>query len=419
MRTLLLSYGTRGDVLPFLCLGTELQRRGHDVAVLTPPDFLPLAAQLGLDATALGPAVQDMLEADEWRSSVPTRRTDPIPRPLAGHRRSMDAAAVDAMRRADLTVAGFVLEAASACAAERDGSRLAFVHYWPYRHLPRGACGVSAAPGTPGCAPRAETAPRLVREMVRQTRGRSTELRSELGLSPRRTGVSRQAADLGVLELQAYSPALVPGLESWGVRRPLTGFLVPSAEDRDHVGEAALPDDLLRWLDAGPAPVYLGFGSLPVLDLPPGEAVASAVRAAGHRVLLHRTGTRERGREGPDGAVFRLRRTVDLARLFRRCTVAVHHGGAGTTGLSSAAGVPTLVCSVFGDQPFWGDRVTVRGTGAHLDYAALTASDVTRCLGHLLRPEVRVRAQALGIELSAEPPGVPYAVDLLEQHAAQ
>lgn len=40
--------------------------------------------------------------------------------------------------------------------------------------------------------------------------------------------------------------------------------------------------------------------------------------------------------------------------LFPRCAAAVHHGGAGTTATSTAAGLPTAVVAFFGDQPFWG-----------------------------------------------------------------
>ena len=40
--------------------------------------------------------------------------------------------------------------------------------------------------------------------------------------------------------------------------------------------------------------------------------------------------------------------------LFPRCAAAVHHGGAGTTAASTAAGIPTGIVPFFGDQPYWG-----------------------------------------------------------------
>ena len=43
--------------------------------------------------------------------------------------------------------------------------------------------------------------------------------------------------------------------------------------------------------------------------------------------------------------------------LFPRIDAALHHGGAGTTGASLRAGIPTLIKPWFGDQFFWASRV--------------------------------------------------------------
>jgi UDP:flavonoid glycosyltransferase YjiC (YdhE family) len=54
---------------------------------------------------------------------------------------------------------------------------------------------------------------------------------------------------------------------------------------------------------------------------------------------------------------------LDHDSVLGRCRAAVHHGGAGTTAASLQAGLPTVVCSVFADQPFWGTRVVDNGVG--------------------------------------------------------
>lgn len=43
--------------------------------------------------------------------------------------------------------------------------------------------------------------------------------------------------------------------------------------------------------------------------------------------------------------------------LFPRIDAALHHGGAGTTGATLRAGIPTLIKPWFGDQFFWASRV--------------------------------------------------------------
>jgi sterol 3beta-glucosyltransferase len=48
---------------------------------------------------------------------------------------------------------------------------------------------------------------------------------------------------------------------------------------------------------------------------------------------------------------------VDHRTLFPRAAVVVHHGGAGTTHATAAAGVPSVVVPQVGDQRYWADRL--------------------------------------------------------------
>jgi sterol 3beta-glucosyltransferase len=80
----------------------------------------------------------------------------------------------------------------------------------------------------------------------------------------------------------------------------------------------------------------------------------------------------------------------------------VHHGGAGTTHASLRAGLPTLICSVFADQPFWGDRVAKLGVGATFPFQKLDESRLLEGLRNLRREDVRERAQRLGAALREE-----------------
>ena len=45
---------------------------------------------------------------------------------------------------------------------------------------------------------------------------------------------------------------------------------------------------------------------------------------------------------------------LNYERVLPRCQVAVHHGGSGTVAASVAARIPTFVCSLVADNPFWG-----------------------------------------------------------------
>jgi sterol 3beta-glucosyltransferase len=64
--------------------------------------------------------------------------------------------------------------------------------------------------------------------------------------------------------------------------------------------------------------------------------------------------------------------------LFPQIDAALHHGGAGTTGASLRAGIPTLIKPWFGDQYFWASRVQKLGAG--LKVPSLSVNDLASAL---------------------------------------
>jgi hypothetical protein len=116
--------------------------------------------------------------------------------------------------------------------------------------------------------------------------------------------------------------------------------------------DEALPDDLAASTDAGERPVFLGLGSMPVLDYDGFLAmVTEATRSLGVRAVVNMPLA---GRDASVAGLPEHLRTVgavDHELLLRHCSAAVHHGGAGTLAASLRAGLPTMVCSVWADQP--------------------------------------------------------------------
>jgi UDP:flavonoid glycosyltransferase YjiC (YdhE family) len=48
MKFALATLGSRGDAEPYAAVGRELQRRGHEVRMAVPPDYLGLSRRRGL-----------------------------------------------------------------------------------------------------------------------------------------------------------------------------------------------------------------------------------------------------------------------------------------------------------------------------------------------------------------------------------
>ena len=93
----------------------------------------------------------------------------------------------------------------------------------------------------------------------------------------------------------------------------------------------------------------------------------------------------------------------------------MHHGGEGTTGASLRAGLPTIICPFFGDQPFWGRRLAALGVGPPpLERRRLDVPTLAAAFKATDDPAMRERAQTLGQRIAQED-GVKAATDFISR----
>jgi vancomycin aglycone glucosyltransferase len=124
----------------------------------------------------------------------------------------------------------------------------------------------------------------------------------------------------------AADPALAPWPEPTDLDVVQTGaWILPD--------ERPLPAELVAFLDAGPPPVYAGFGSMRApKDI--ARVAIEAIRAQGRRALLARGWAGLALIDDRDDC-FGLGE-VNQQALFGRVAAVVHHGGAGTTATAPA-----------------------------------------------------------------------------------
>jgi sterol 3beta-glucosyltransferase len=229
------------------------------------------------------------------------------------------------------------------------------------------------------------------------------EFRKTLGLPQRSGTVVSRAAELDVPVLQLWSQHLLPHQSDAPAKTVTTGFQRLPQNVRDRLGEKAPPEDLVRWLDAGPPPVYVGFGSMPVPSLIRfAEDILEIGRSIDVRFALSPGWNEIESVRHLQCDGLHLVPPIDHGWLFQRCVAAVHHGGAGTTAASLEAGIPTVVCSFFADQPFWGVRVERLGVGAHLPWVKMNTQSLRNAVETALTDDVRRRAREIGAKLRAE-----------------
>lgn len=180
----------------------------------------------------------------------------------------------------------------------------------------------------------------------------------------------------------------------------LAGF---TAFDRD--GQGGLQPEIEAFLEAGDPPLVFTLGSIAVLD---GERfyadAAAAAQLLARRALLLVGREAELSLGGQLGA-----RDILVAGyaphslIFPRAAAVIHHGGIGTTAQALRAGVPQLVCPIFGDQPDNAYRVRRLGVARSLDFTRVTPRRLASELARLLAdPGLAGKAKAVARRLAGE-----------------
>lgn len=402
MKITLVGHGTRGDVQPSVCLGFELQKRGHEVTLSAPENMRAFAERAGLRVVPTPVDAEALLNAPEARKLLATGRFLEFLRWLeredARNREPLQAAFEEAARGADALVSHVLADdslAALGAAFRIPVLPLYFYPVLPTRELPQ--LFVSAR----NLGPLNALSHKLFLSLAWKTAAPAANaLRRRLGVPAATTNYGTQALTRGLPIVVAYGKHLVPRPSDWPASVISCDAIAPPPELKAALGEQGLAPDVESWLREGSSPVYLGFGSMPVLEP---ERMLDTLETVLQRLELRavlsagwsRFAARRNQRLLTIGA-------IDHAALFARCRAAVHHGGAGTTYATARAGLPTLVCSVFADQPFWGRTLEKLGVGAHVPFQKLDARRLERGLARILDPRVTSAARDLGRKLSRE-----------------
>ena len=212
--------------------------------------------------------------------------------------------------------------------------------------------------------------------------------------------------------LYAISPLLVPRAPEWDEHIHMTGFWT-DPEPCEYEPEPSL----VRFLEEGEKPVYIGFGSMVSGDMGQTlDIVLKAVAASGVRAIIGRGwggGALDAALSNPNVYVADY---IPHDWLFSRVSAVVHHGGAGTTAAGVLACKPTLVVPFGGDQPFWGQRIYDLGIGPKpIKRENLTVEKLADALIKLTHtPRFNVAVSEIGERMKYEN-GTLLAADIVER----
>ncbi|MDP3542692.1 MAG: glycosyltransferase [Elusimicrobiota bacterium] len=412
-RIILATFGSYGDLNPFLALGLELKRRGHDPVVATSEVYRRDVEGRGLGFAPVRP------DLDRGDLALFARALDRVKGPeviireiLTPRVRESYSDLERAAAGADLLLSHSLTYAAPVLAEKRNMIWLSVV-LQPLMFLSAEDPPVLApAPWLGALRPLGPAFNRALLLLVKLAASRWGDpvraLRAELGL-PRGADplFDGQYSPYGTLAL--FSPLYGPPQLDWPENTLACGFPFLDSD----IGGKGLDPGLEAFLGAGTPPVVFTLGSAAVMIA--GDFfrnAAAAVKGHGVRAILLAGPAAKELTDLPNGV--EAFESAPYHDLFPRCAAVVHSGGIGTTAQALRAGVPQMIVPFAHDQFDNAARVARMGAGEALESRNPTGRELAATLSRLLDDdEIKDQAARIGAAIRTEN-GVLLACDAIE-----
>jgi UDP:flavonoid glycosyltransferase YjiC (YdhE family) len=418
-RIVFATFGSLGDLHPYIAVARELAARGHRPLIATFGEYRDNVEAAGIGFAPMRPAMAEFGDKtavmkkliDPWRGPEFLVRGMFLPRVRESYEDLARACAgADLLVTHPLAFAGPLL-------ARKTGLPWASSALSPMTMF--SAHDPSEFPAAPWLrwARRLGVTPyrwlfRLPRAVVRRWEAPLRAFRAELGL-PATDAVAQFEGQFSPrLHLALFSGLLAAPQPDWPAATVLCGF--PRYDGQAPDPETAA--ELDAFLDGGDPPIVFGLGSSAVMVAGTfWRAAMDAVRTLGRRAILL-TGSPPR-ELGPLPRSVKAFPYLPYSSVFPRAAAIVHSGGVGTLARALAAGRPQLIVPVAFDQPDNARRTVALGVARRLPFRRATATAMSRELAALLADRAgAARASAFGETVSREN-GARTAADALEEFA--
>jgi len=417
-RILITTFGSYGDLHPYIAVALGLRQRGHEPVIATSASYRSKVEAAGLQFHAVRPDLDDFGPFAEVARRVydPTKGAEYLLRELVLPRLADtydDLAA--AVQGTDLLVTHALTYAAHLLARNR-GLRWVSTILSPMVFM--SAYDPPLLPPAPWLRSLHRLSPMLYRGVFaavkRLSRGWSEPIRAfcrsrGLPLPQQDPLFEGQYSPHGTVAM--FSPLLAHPQRDWPLRTHVTGFPL---HDSDAVEPTTLRA-LDAFLAAGEAPIVFTLGSSAIYDA--GDFYTTSIDIAQR---LQRRAVLLTGRVSENQALPRLPSTIlacdyiPHSYIFPRAAINVHQGGIGTLAQAMYAGKPMLVVPFSHDQPDNAERAERLGIGRALPRRKFSIAAAVAALGELIA-EPRYAAAAAGVaRLLQREDGVAAACDRLE-----
>ena len=422
MNILILTYGSRGDVQPYIALSKALQKSGHTVTLGTSVRFQSVVESSGIPYAYMNDDLLSVIDTDAGKDLLEqgnnlfqmVRRGLKVSKQIKPAQHALLDESWAAAQEAKPDFILFHPKAGGAAhIAEKLNIGCALITPIPM-FVPTGEFHFPIFPDLKLGKGYNRLTYKIIQFAINKVwNGYIKSFRQKLNLPPiKKFDFLKTADGQDIPIIHAHSKAVVPRPHDWPESAHITGYLFLDEHENWHP-----PDELQEFLDTGNPPVYIGFGSMTGRNP---ERLAKIVIEA-----LQKANLRGIIATGWGGLVAKdLPKTILKIEqaphdwLFPRMAAVVHHGGAGTTAAGLRAGKPTIIVPFFGDQPFWGARIHELGVGPKpILQKKLTADLLSAAMLEATTNQTMIDFAAKIGEKIRNENGVDNIVSLVEKHA--
>ena len=413
MKITILTYGSRGDVQPFLPLSRGLIDSGHQVILAAPLRFNELVEDHGI---TFAPLAGDPEELSRRLNDSGYNYFKMI-RELMNHAVNIGADVLrqteEACKDADLIIHTFTHAVGAHTLAREKNIPDIHIQTFPI-FTPTGDYPNITMPNL---------GVRALNRLTHVASSKITWLTSRMGYEQvrRKAGLPKRKLfwpfddnppHLRTPILCAWSPSIRPTSSDWPPRTHVAGYFFFPLEET-----YSPPDELNSFLKSGQPPVCISFGSMVNKD-------AERINDIVVKALMK---TKNRGVILSGWGDIKNRSSNDLIYLesaphdwlLPHCKMIIHHGGAGTTAAGLRAGIPSIIVPFMADQPFWGNRVHAIGAGPKpILVKNISVEKIIQAIAKAESNVIRDHTQVIGQSIRSED-GVKDVIRLIEVYAAE
>lgn len=369
------TYGTRGDLQPYIALAHELKSRGHSVTISASEDFKEFVESYDLPFFPLWGNAERIMNSNEGRKILKTENSIELMKYyfkfLHDNRYFLRKSYFEAVANVDFIIANSMTLPIISALAEKYNKKIVLTYFMPpvvvTKEFPLGDLDFFNFPWYN----------KLTYKIAhyffwRFIKNDTNEYRKELGLPELKENLIKHIDKQKILDLYCISPSLIKQPKDWETHHKIMGVInIPLLLHKKY-HQDVLSEELSTWLKKGKKPIYIGFGSNGIGNVEKINSIIQAILTDTDERVLFCTGWSTFCNLPHNERLF-VTKNVNHEIIFPMCKIGVFHGGAGTLATMLRHKLPIIIISFYTDQPTWGKIIERKKLGVHIPIKRLNS----------------------------------------------